>query len=68
MNNTLLILLLEEYHRLLELDNKRKQWEEENPDKSKYQYKGKTVSSARLKRLGVMIRQMMVDVEDESRH
>lgn len=68
MNNTLLILLLEEYHRLLELDNKRKQWEEENPDKSRYQYQGKTVSSARLKRLGVMIRQMMVDVEDESRH
>lgn len=67
MNNTLLILLLEEYHRLLELDNKRKQWEEENPDKSRYQYKEKTVSSARLKRLGVMIRQMMVDVEDESR-
>lgn len=66
MNNQLLILMIDEYKRLLELDQKRKDWLEDNPEKKSWDYKGQIVSRARLNRIGVTIRQLMIDIEKES--
>lgn len=68
MNNQLLILMIDEYKRLLEIDQAHKDWIKNNPDKYFGAYRGKTVSRARLNRIGVTIRQMMIDVENESKY
>lgn len=60
--------MIDEYKRLLEIDQAHKEWIKDNPDKHWYQYDGKTVSRARLNRIGVTIRQMMIDVEKESKY
>lgn len=61
--NDLLIPLMQEYQRLLEIDKEYQEWKKQNPDKGYWHYDGQRVSRARLERIGIMIRQTMVDYE-----
>lgn len=67
----LLIELIKEYQRLLELRVAFEKWEEEHPEfysnDRPYQYNGEYISLERLKRTGLMIRQTMIDVEKVTR-
>lgn len=60
----LLIPLMQEYQRLIEIEKKYDEWKSENPDKHKFEYNGQRVSRARFERIGIMIRQTMIDMEN----
>ena len=62
--NELLIPLIDEYKRLLEIENKYQEWKKSNPDKKFWEYKGQRASRARIERIGIMIRQTMIDYEN----
>jgi len=55
--------LIQEYQRLMEIEAKYEEWKNQNPDESPWKYKGQRVSRARFERLGIMIRQTMIDYE-----
>lgn len=59
----LLIYLIKEYQRLLEIEGKYHEWKKEYPEKFYLDYEGERVSHARMKRLGVMIREKMIEYE-----
>jgi len=59
----LLKLLMAEYQRLMELEEKFREWEENNPELYPWEYSGQRVSKARMERIGIMIRQTMKDFE-----
>jgi hypothetical protein len=61
--NELLKPLMQEYQRLIDLEAQYQEWKKQNPDKSAWHYKGQRVSKARFERIGVMIRQSMIDFE-----
>lgn len=61
--NDLLIPLMNEYQRLMEIEDKFEKWKRDNPDKKVWEYRGQRVSRARFERIGVMIRQTMIDFE-----
>ena len=61
----LLIPLMNEYQRLMEIESKFEEWKRDNPDKRNWEYRGQRVSRARFERIGVMIRQTMIDYERE---
>lgn len=64
--NNLLNLLMEEYQRLLEVEAKYVEWKEKHPDLYPWNYPGQRVSKTRFERLGIMIRQTMIDFERKS--
>ena len=59
----LLTPLMNEYQRLLEIEKEYDEWQEENPEKHRYHYTGQRVPRARFQRIGIMIRQTMIDME-----
>lgn len=59
----LLVPLMDEYKRLIEVENKYEEWKRNNSDKSSWEYKGQRIPRARFERIGVMIRQTMIDFE-----
>ena len=61
--NNLLIPLMQEYQRLMEVEAKYEEWRNENPDVYEWNYHGQRVSRARFERIGIMIRQTMIDFE-----
>lgn len=61
--NNLLIPLMQEYQRLMEIEAKYEEWEKESPELMPWDYKGQRVSRARFERIGIMIRQTMIDFE-----
>lgn len=54
---------MQEYQRLMEIEAKYKEWEKENPELMSWHYKGQRVPRARFERIGIMIRQTMIDFE-----
>ena len=60
----LLIPLMQEYQRLIEIEKKYDEWKSENPDKNSFKYNGQRISTARFQRIGIMIRQTMIDMEN----
>lgn len=64
VNKDLLINLMEEYQRLLDIEKKFDEWQKQYPDKHAYEYEGQRIPRARFERLGVMIRQTMIDFEN----
>lgn len=63
----LLIPLMEEYKRLIEIEEKYLEWKRENPESYSWNYNGQRVSRSRFERIGIMIRQSMVDFEKEAK-
>mgnify|MGYP001378602508 CR=1 FL=1 len=61
----LLKLLMAEYQRLMNLEEKFREWQRDNPKLYPWEYKGQRVSRARMERIGIMIRQTMRDYERE---
>lgn len=61
--NNLLLLLMQEYQRLMQIENEYEDWKLQNPHKNSWEYNGQRVSKARFERIGVMIRQTMIDYE-----
>lgn len=61
--NKLLAPLMEEYQRLMEIEAEYKEWKKEHIELFSWDYKGKRVAKARFERIGVMIRQTMIDYE-----
>jgi len=59
----LLIPLMQEYQRLMEIEAKYEKWEKENPKLMPWNYKGQRVSRTRFERIGIMVRQTMIDYE-----
>ncbi|MFP7171927.1 hypothetical protein [Terribacillus halophilus] len=55
--------LMQEYQRLMALEEQYQEWRKQNPDTSAWHYKCQRVSKARFERIGVMIRQSMIDYE-----
>lgn len=60
---SLMIPLMEEYKRLIDVEEQFEEWQRNNPEESRWRYNGQRVSKARFERIGVMIRQTMVDFE-----
>ncbi len=61
--NELLLPLMQEYQRLMEIENKFEEWKKKNPELGSWKYEGQRVSKARFERIGVIIRQTMIDFE-----
>lgn len=59
----LLIPLMDEYKRLMSVEKEFEEWKQNNPESHTWQYEGQRVSKARFERIGVMIRQTMIDFE-----
>lgn len=55
--------LMKEYQRLVNIRKTFDEWIESNPENSKWNYRGEYVSKARLQRLGLVIRETMLDYE-----
>ena len=47
----------------MEVEAKYEEWRNENPDVYEWNYHGQRVSRARFERIGIMIRQTMIDFE-----
>ncbi len=64
MNEQLFLsALLHKYQDAINKNKEYDEWEVANPDKRYWEYKGKVVPKAEIKRLGIMIRQTMIDYE-----
>lgn len=59
----LLFLLMKEYQRLIEIEAEYDQWKKYNPELNGWEYRKQRVSKARLERIGIMVRQTMIDFE-----
>ena len=59
----ILIPLMQEYQRLMEVENKFNDWKKENPELYSWDYKGQRASKAQFERMGIMIRKIMIDYE-----
>lgn len=60
MNINLTIELLEEYQRLLQQEKDYINFQKENPGEF---YRGERPSVSELKRAGIMVRKLMIDIE-----
>ena len=61
--NELLIPLMQEYQRLMEIENKYEEWKKDSPELMPWDYEGQRIPRARFERIGIMIRQTMIDYE-----
>lgn len=60
---TFLSELIARYQEAVKINEKYTEWNKDNPDKYPWHYKGEVVPKAKINRLGIMIRQEMIEYE-----
>ena len=60
---TLLEILMVKYQNAIVKNKAYTQWQKDNPSKYYWMYEGEKVPKAEIQRLGIMIRQTMIDYE-----
>ncbi|UOC12412.1 hypothetical protein [Staphylococcus agnetis] len=61
-----IFLLSERYKELIQLEVDFLKWQEENPNKYSWDYKGKRPTKAELKRYRLLLKELMIEFEREN--
>lgn len=61
----MIFYLMNKYKGLIQLEMNYQEWKESNPNKSKWDYKGKRPTKAELKRYRLLMKELMIEFEKE---
>ncbi|WP_105989090.1 hypothetical protein [Staphylococcus agnetis] len=59
----MIIYLMGKYEGLIKLEIAYQEWKEKNPNKSRWDYKGKRPTKAELKRCRLLLKELMLEFE-----
>lgn len=61
----MIFYLMNKYKGLIQLEMNYQEWKESNPNKSKWDYKGKRPTKAELNRYRLLMKELMIEFEKE---